>query len=319
LEQQQRYLDQELELQAQVAQRQALAAEALLVMQARVDEERQAVQAEQDKIAAEHAAMSRAKELIEAAKRQREESIQFVAEATEQRVTEEQRVIQAEQAQLQAEQAACKAARERVAISEQAEQLAVRQYEKEQMLLVQQQVRLENERQILLGTEIRLKSEIQASAALEEREEAIEQRTRETAQIKAMFAQEATLVAQQLAELERIDENIQLPAQIDQSRAGAITRRLMIRLGKIKQIGRMGKAIGIISAMAIIGFSLPEFHVQKIDTVQSATVDQPVRAEMKQPEQNQISTVQGESKLERVNSPTNLAFGDLKITDHLGE
>jgi hypothetical protein len=317
LAQQQYHLDQEIELAAQIAQRQTLSAEAEMAMRARIEEERLAAQIEQDKIAAENIAMSRAKELIEATKQLREESIRFIEEATEQRIAEEQRIIQSGHAQLQAEQAALHAARESAVIAEQAEQIAVRQHQEGQKLLAQQQARLEAEQRVLDEIEARVKAEVKASAVAEEREIAVHY-ARDIAQIKAMFAQEATFVAQQLAELENPEENARFQVQITQSRSEVMARRLMGYLGKVKQLGRMGKVVGMISVVALIGLSLHDFQSQEIDTVQSAAIEQPVRPEVKQDDKNVIGVAQDGLKFEMVDPPTYLVFSGLKLTDHLG-
>ena len=316
LAQQQQHLDQERQLQAQVMQRKSLADEAESLLQSRLDEERWAAMAAQQNIAAEQAAIARSRELVESANRQTEESRRLIEEATEQRVAEEQRATLSEQAQLQAEQAACRAAQARADIAEQAGHYAAQQHEMEQMLLAQQQARLENERQLLAETEMLARSETLAGATSEDRKAAM-QRARETAQNRALLEQEAAIVARQLAELEE-GGNARLHEQTVHSRAEVMTRRLLMRLDQIGRIGTPWKVAGMIAAMIMIGLSLG------IGTMQPAVVGHTARAGTARADKNVFGNRvgqdgQGRLKSGDVGRTANLALGDLKLTDHLGD
>jgi len=91
-----------------------------------------------------------------------------------------------------------------------------------------------------------------------------------------------------------------------------MTRRLMLQLNKIRQIGTPWKVAGMIAAMILIGFSL------QIDNVPPAVVGQPVRAGLARTDKN-VFAAKGGLKSGDVNQPANLALGNLKLSDHLGE
>ena len=174
-------------------------------------------------------------------------------------------------------------------------------------MLAQQQSRLDSERKLLAETELLAEAETRARAVLEERRITV-QLAREYAHTNATLAEESILVTQQLASLEEAG-NAQLHAQIEQSRAEMTTRHLMARLGKIGQIGIVGKTVVIFSAMILIGLSL------KIDTVQPALAAQPVRAGLT----HAGKTISGAAKMTsgQAGEPAYLVHGGLKLTDHL--
>jgi hypothetical protein len=224
---------------------------------------------------------------------------------------EEQNAIDAESERAHREELATAAAQKRQEVAEQASLLAVQREQAEIQLLAQQQSRLDNERKLLAETELLAEAETQASATLEERRITV-QLAREYAQANAMLSEESILVAQQLATLEETG-NQRMHAQIDQSRAEIMTRRLMVRLGRIRQVGVLGKTVGILSVMFLVGLSL------KIDTVQPALAAQPVRAGMTHAGETVLGTARSGLKSGHAGSATYLVHGGLKLTDHLGE
>jgi hypothetical protein len=309
LEHEERHLAHERELLAQTSHLQSLAGNAEKVLRARLEEERMAVQLEEEKIAAEQAALDRAKEIIEAAQRQYEETALSVAESIERRVAEEQCAIEAEQARLKAEQAAYELACERILAAEQAEQIALRQHEEEIKLLSQQQQKLEIEQRVLSEIELRVKSEEEATAALIERGIA-EQKAIEAAQNKIALEKEKTLLEQQRIELNE-QENVLFNAQIEEARTEVEALKLMAGMRKKEKIIRLVKVAGLSSAIAaIIGLSLPVFYAQH----EAATV-QPA---MKQADKNAAAAIQAEPENVQIKPDSPLVQGDLKMSDQLG-
>ena len=119
LEQVQVQLEQERGLLVQAAQRKALAAEAELAMQARIEAERLAVQAMQDKVTMEQVAINRAKEIVDSSNRLRKSTETLMADATEQHMAEEHRARHAAQSQTMLVYQVAMAERQQAEIKEQ--------------------------------------------------------------------------------------------------------------------------------------------------------------------------------------------------------
>lgn len=178
-------------------------------------------------------------------------------------------------------------------------------------MLTLEQARVESEREILAETEMRLKAESQACADSEQHKIYI-QRARMSAQAKIELEQEASRVARKLAELEE-HENVRLQARIAHSRKEIITRRLIMGLNRIRNIGRPGKTAGIIAAFILIGFSLQPYSMQLDGMVK------PFRADMTRADKIVADVAQGGLKSESIRPQGYIALDNLKLTDHLGE
>jgi hypothetical protein len=188
----------------------------------------------------------------------------------------------------------------------------VRQNEIEQLLLAQQQARLDNEREILVETEMRVKSEMQACADSEERK-VLMQRARASAQAKAELAQEEARIARQFAELEECG-NARLDSQLTRSRTEMMIFRLMTGMSRVMQFGRLGKSAGVISAALLIGISLRFVAMQP-----EADAKLLSRAGMTNADRIVTEAAQRGLKPETLRPATNRGLENLKLSDHLGE
>ncbi|HXU94648.1 MAG TPA: hypothetical protein VFP33_13420, partial [Gallionella sp.] len=221
------------------------------------------------------------------------------------------RALQIEQEHARIELVAQEAARQRAAITEQTVQVVARRIEEEQMLLAQQQVRLETEQRVLAEIEQRVSAEVLATAAAEEREIA-EQHARETAQQQEMAAREATRAAEKLTELKQ-RESERLLEQAEQTRAESATYELMARLRNSGRIGKFAKAVGLVSVMAFVGLSLPLLFGQ--DSTVNA---QPVTTANESAHAAPAETKAVEAKHDLA-AETYVVLGDLKMSGQLSK